>query len=241
MNQFDTISYHITQFYKVTKDVNMRQKAADAITQALKQNGYYKIFFVVVLQNGRVRPEDIATMTLVLNAAPISHYGVIINQLSPREYKDLLSKDSGAAQNVLGMIWTAVGRDKASAHVHLVKRDEDLEGADNVVKALPKDLVTFIQQTPGMEIKSQEVQKVRASEFEEKMEQLEQRITHLQREKEELQVEIRNVWKGRDEEIQRILAQQQQQRHGESNMAGEVFVGNVLSALALGGMALMMR
>ena len=219
----------------------MRQKAADAITQALKQNGYYKIFFVVVLQNGRVRPEDIATMTLVLNAAPISHYGVIINQLSPREYKDLLSKDSGAAQNVLGMIWTAVGRDKASAHVHLVKRDEDLEGADKVVKALPKDLVTFIQQTPGMEIKSQEVQKVRASEFEEKMEQLEQRITHLQREKEELQVEIRNVWKGRDEEIQRILAQQQQQRHGESNMAGEVFVGNVLSALALGGMALMMR
>ena len=92
-----------------------------------------------------------------------------------------------------------------------------------------------------MEIQSQEVQKVRASEFEEKMEQLEQRITHLQREKEELQVEIRNVWKGRDEEIQRILAQQQQQRHGEPNMAGEVFVGNVLSALALGGMALMMR
>ena len=92
-----------------------------------------------------------------------------------------------------------------------------------------------------MEIQSQEVQKVRASEFEEKMEQLEQRITHLQREKEELQVEIRNVWKGRDEEIQRILAQQQQQRHGEPNMAGEVFVGNVLSALARGGMALMMR
>lgn len=178
-------------------------------------------------------------MTLVLNAAPISHYGVIINQLSPREYKDLLSKDSGAAQNVLGMIWTAVGRDKASANVHLVKRDEDLEGADNVVKALPKDLVTFIQQTPGMEIKSQEVQKVRASEFEEKMEKLEQKITHLERQKDELQVEIRNVWKGQDEEIQRILAQQQ--RHGESNMAGEVFVGNVLSALALGGMALMMR
>ena len=145
--QLYTIEYDITPFYQVTKDVNMRQKAADAITQALKQNGYYKIFFVVVLQNGRVRPEDIATMTLVLNAAPITHYGVIINQLSPREYKDLSSKDSSAAKNVLGMIWTAVGRDRASLHVTLVKRDEDLEGADNVVKALPKDLVNFIQKT----------------------------------------------------------------------------------------------
>ena len=85
----------------------------------------------------------------------------------------------------------------------------------------------------------QKVRAVRASEFEEKVEQLEQRITHLQREKQELQVEIHNVWKGRDEEIQRILSQQQ--RHGEPNMAGEVFVGNVLSALALGGMAFMMR
>lgn len=134
---------------------------------------------------------------------------MIINQLSAREYKDLLSQDSGAAKNVLGAIWTAVGREKASAHVHFWKREEDLEGADNVVKSLPNDLSAFISQTPGMEIRSQEVQQVRANEFEHKMEQLEQRITNLQRDKEQLHVEMQKVWKGRDEEIQRIRSQQQ--------------------------------
>lgn len=219
----------------------MRQKAADSITQALKQNGFYKIFFVVVLQNGRVRPEDIATMTLVLNAAPITHYGIIINQLSPREYKDLFSRESGAAEKVLGMIWSSVGRDKASPHVHCMKRDQDLEGADNVVKDLPQDLVDFIQQTPGMEIRSQEVGQVQASLFEEKMEQLEQTINRLQRDKEELQVQIRNVWKDRDDEIQRILAQQDRQMLRQSDsVAADVFVGNVLSTVLLGGMAAMM-
>ena len=167
---------------KLSKDTEKREKAAEAITEALKQNGYYKIFFVAVLQNGRVRPDDIATMKLILNAAPITHYGVIINQLPPREYKELTSgsSDGVASMKVIATIQEAVKSDKARAAFHFVKRDEELEGAEDKVKQLPEDLATFILDVPGMEIKSQEVQRVRASEFEKMQEEMENRMRELE-------------------------------------------------------------
>ena len=43
-------------------DVQLRKAAAKAITEALKKNGIYKIFFVITLEAGRVRPVDLATI-----------------------------------------------------------------------------------------------------------------------------------------------------------------------------------
>jgi len=44
----------------------MRQESARQITEALRQNGKYKLFFVVTQDTGRVRAEDVATINLVL-------------------------------------------------------------------------------------------------------------------------------------------------------------------------------
>jgi len=66
-----------------------RKEAAEAIYQALKVSGVYKILFVVTIEMGRLRPADIATMQIVLNAAHITKYGVIMNRCKPRTLRKL--------------------------------------------------------------------------------------------------------------------------------------------------------
>lgn len=66
-------------------DFNLREQAAEAIAKALKQDGIYQIFFVITLEAGRVWPEDITTMKLVLeSASDIEHFNLVINKLSTK-------------------------------------------------------------------------------------------------------------------------------------------------------------
>lgn len=66
-------------------DDDMRQQAAMEITKALRKGGSYKIFFVVTLEAGRVRPDDKEMIRRVLEAVPQTaslhrHCAVIINK-----------------------------------------------------------------------------------------------------------------------------------------------------------------
>ena len=66
-----------------SSDIKMRKAAASAITEALSQNGSCQIYFVVTLSAGRLPPEDLATIWLVLlNAPNINFFSIIINKLS---------------------------------------------------------------------------------------------------------------------------------------------------------------
>ncbi len=72
--------------------------AAQEIEKALKMDGDYRIFFIITLSSGRVRPEDINTITRVMDAVKNNEksFNVIVNQISIKESKmlknDLLSK-----------------------------------------------------------------------------------------------------------------------------------------------------
>ncbi|MCA9507038.1 MAG: 50S ribosome-binding GTPase, partial [Myxococcales bacterium] len=68
-------------------DAQMRKRAAREIEKALKQNGTYRIFFVMTLQQGRVKPEDVTTINTVMEAIKSKSVGfnVIINQLTKKE------------------------------------------------------------------------------------------------------------------------------------------------------------
>ena len=76
-------------------DIKLRQQAAEAITKALKQDGIYQVFFVITLEAGRVRPEDMETIRLVLeSASDIKYYSLIINKLSTPAYDRLLEDNA---------------------------------------------------------------------------------------------------------------------------------------------------
>ena len=76
-------------------DVKLRKKAAKAISKALKKTGTYQIFFIVTLEAGRIRPEDMTTISVVLNSAKdIKYYSIIINKLSTAAYETLVAKEN---------------------------------------------------------------------------------------------------------------------------------------------------
>ena len=76
-------------------DIKLRKEAAKAISKALKKNGTYQIFFIVTLEAGRIRPEDMTTISVVLNSAKdIKHYSIIINKLSTEAYETLVAKEN---------------------------------------------------------------------------------------------------------------------------------------------------
>ena len=164
-------------------DPELRKQAAAAITEALKQEGYYKIFFVMTLQNGRVKAEDVTTMKLVLDAAPVSDFGIIINQVPPKQYRDLTENPKGEDpppfDKVCACLTPAMRAGKTSPMVHLMKMDGELEGEDNIVKQLPHDLHAFLQTTPGMVISAKSVQKVSDQDFEELQKEMETKLNDL--------------------------------------------------------------
>merc|ERR1711916_329417 len=79
-------------------DVNTRETAGREIATALRQNGTYRLIFVVTLEAGRVRSADIATMKIVLDAIDLPTevpFGIIINKLSKKAMTKLARKRTG--------------------------------------------------------------------------------------------------------------------------------------------------
>ncbi|KAF1784011.1 P-loop containing nucleoside triphosphate hydrolase [Phytophthora cactorum] len=67
-------------------DRNIQEKAAAAITEALRQSGTYKLFFMVRLENGRVVSDDLATIEIVLSSIELDEipFAVIVNNVKNR-------------------------------------------------------------------------------------------------------------------------------------------------------------
>ena len=70
-------------------DVKSRALAAKEIEKALKQDGKYRIFFIMKTDGLRVRPADLATIEIVLDAInnPNIEFNIIINQFTKRDQK----------------------------------------------------------------------------------------------------------------------------------------------------------
>jgi energy-coupling factor transporter ATP-binding protein EcfA2 len=164
-------------------DTKLRKQAAEAITVALKQGGHFKIFFVLTLESGRVRPADVTTMKLVLDAAPITSYGVIVNQVPPGTMREIHENprnvDPQPMESILQCLWGTLRSDQRSPWVKFVARLPDLEEQHNAVTELPQDLLVFVKALPGMSIDPAKVMAVREHEFEDQLKQSEETISKL--------------------------------------------------------------
>jgi len=71
-------------------DAEKRKQAAKAIEDALSNGGFYRIFFVITQEAGRIRPDDLTTIQIVLDGVKdVTSFGVIINKVSPKMIKKL--------------------------------------------------------------------------------------------------------------------------------------------------------
>lgn len=77
------------------EDVEIRQRAAEEITKALKQAGSYRVFFVLTCESGRVRPPDVALIDTVRDALEGAvdssfQHSVIVNKVSKKLMQKVL-------------------------------------------------------------------------------------------------------------------------------------------------------
>lgn len=128
-------------------DIKLRKQAAKAISTALKQNGYYQIVFVVTLESGRVRSNDIALVKLVLQSATeISYYGIIFNKLTKPEIKEI-KKQPDSVQNLISQLDINLEETESSRPIPvplLLERKDELEGKENAAICI-HDLQRFME------------------------------------------------------------------------------------------------
>ena len=71
-------------------DDSRRKEAAKAVTEALKQKGQYKVFVIITLDRGRLRPEDLSVITMMKNStSELTRYYLILNQVTRKTKQKL--------------------------------------------------------------------------------------------------------------------------------------------------------
>ena len=121
------------------------ERTADEITMALKFDGRYKVIFVLTLEHGRLDAGQLATMKLVLDAAPIKKYGVLLNQLTGPVYEKLSQKHE--FERLIEIINMNMPKGKTARNprfVQLMHEDLLLRDATNKVVNLPEEVVRFL-------------------------------------------------------------------------------------------------
>ena len=150
-------------------DIKNQRAAARAITEALRQNGKYQIFFVVSLEARRFRPEDLTTIWLVLlNAPDITCFNIIINKVLKYCHDSL--QDDNKKSELLAPL-ELMGEHKYM--VLMLPFNRMLFDADNKIVDFP-ELVQFVEAAQWINIDSSSVSEIpgEACAFYEKMDLL---------------------------------------------------------------------
>ena len=161
-------------------DIKLRKAATEAITKALKQNGYYQIFFVVTLQAGRILPDDLAMMELVLKSSTdITCFSIIVNKVTPRGFKQLQSNEGQGLKELLTELLIGCNHEGEPPEVLIILRDEDLDDADGEFKEL-ESLEIFVNRAKGIIVKPANVRKIPADgTFDKKSKELGNELSKL--------------------------------------------------------------
>ncbi|USN51275.1 MAG: 50S ribosome-binding GTPase [Myxococcales bacterium] len=176
-------------------DVQMREQAAREIEKALKQNGTYRIFFVMTLQQGRVKPEDVTTINTVMEAIKSKSVGfnVIINQLTKKEER-MYTKDPVAMGSIFEQINSGSHKTKINFVTHIVS-DRRIEDEESEFIEIDAALYDFIyEKSNSIEIASEEVGTIEIDQYEALMAKHQEEMVLLQKQIKEGNERYRNLF-----------------------------------------------
>jgi len=202
-------------------DTKIAKKAGEEITKMLKNGGTFKIIFVVTLSAGRVRAEDRTTMELILDAAPITSYGVVFNKLTPQTYEDLKNNAKvvegddgtmiGAMDSVVMQLMAGV--DRQSIYFHLIENSKELEDKKESELGTwsgnnKNDLEAFLNSVPCSEFSADDVKDVETNEerYQEKVKQMQDVLSKMKEDREFLMETMQDE----KENFQRMIAERSQ-------------------------------
>jgi GTP-binding protein EngB required for normal cell division len=184
-------------------DVEKREKAAEEIEEALKHNNNYKIVFVAVLEEGRIRADDLVTINTVCDALKGVNfeYGLIFNKVTKKTIQKI--NQSGLTQEALRRYLKPLSKQPSS--VIILSKDDDIEGEDNMYFQSNDEnrgkLLRFLNDLKANMVEKVRVRKLDIKDFEEKMEQMEKRYQEAIREISEMRRTI-NTQRDRINELE---------------------------------------
>ena len=189
-------------------DVHGPEMAAQAINQILnqaaQQNHRVKIFFVITLESGRMKPEDLYTIKQVMSSILLpggnkpgpNSYGVIVNKCKFMRDKSFQQLHE-CVQMQLGVASKAVPF--TTTYIEYVTFDPDADDAENATLHC-LDLLRWVTVFPGMFIQS--ALSIDVRDMEERIQGLKQ---ELERENAKKITEMEREHAARTEELQRNL------------------------------------
>jgi hypothetical protein len=186
-------------------DIKSREQAAEEITNALKtDNDDHKLVFVVTLSNGRVSPQDVATIKTTLNALSQLEgeipYGIIANQISKGVMKRL--KENKDDYNKL---LVNLSTDSFSSHhksfIHLYPKKDELEDEENAVHQITDELQHFLQALPSVKIEPDQVVNLNPNEFDTLKKKFEEEISILYQQKDLMEKKMAKMAKDNEQRI----------------------------------------
>eukprot|EP00438_Fugacium_kawagutii_P022289 Skav233969 [mRNA] locus=scaffold1008:507708:509955:+ [translate_table: standard] len=203
------------------EDDTKRKAAAKAISEALRKDGTYQVFFVIMLDQGRVRVSDKTVLKLVTDACsdvPNFCYSVIINQMLPKKAKEYQA-GSEMLKNVMTQLM--VGLDLKvipEQSFHVVPRLDDLEGAENGLTLLPPETLAFIQKASKVKIQKEKVKDVQESLKPAIQKQLEDQLAELKKSADAQRKANEELEKKLKEQQAELLRQQEEHRRQMEQM-----------------------
>merc|ERR1719277_2369803 len=146
-------------------DLKLRSQASEAIATALRSGGWYRLFFVVTLEAGRFKPDDLTTIRLVLQASKdIKDYGLILNKVSKRVARQL--EDPNEMNSLMDLVFGDPNIPRTT-RVFLNPDDPDLRDEDDMYVPASIELKRFVQSVADCFVRSEEVADLKINEFEE--------------------------------------------------------------------------
>ena len=211
-------------------DIKLRQQAAEAITKALKQDGTYQVFFVITLEAGRVRPDDMTTIRLVLeSASDIKYYSLIINKLSTIAHDRLLENNAEQLKILTSELLEQINCRNEPPTILLLMHQFKLSDENDRFMKLD-ELNEFVMKAPSINVKPACVQDINGdpSSFQDTLDILNRQLDELRSDNERM----RRIQKETEAKYLRLMhvelkskldpPQQPQQRIAEPKRKKEV-------------------
>jgi GTPase Era involved in 16S rRNA processing len=130
LQKFETESYVLGDTPGLM-DIETKERAAQAIVSLFRSVKFMKLIFVVTIESGRIRPQDVTTMDIILssfqNIDMTNKFGIVINKISPRAKARLSTGPE------LLVTFAALNVKFKTCHIVINESDENLVDADNVM------------------------------------------------------------------------------------------------------------
>ncbi len=163
-------------------DLKQRKEAAKAVGEALKKDKSYKVFFVLTLEAGRLRPDDFATINAICESITVPfEYGIIINKVSNEVSEEIKAK-GGIGVALKPYLDILLNKKVSSKNLLIIKKDnqmDDVKNARLTDSSERKKLINFISEIKANKITPNKVKEIDINNYESKAQNLEKILNGL--------------------------------------------------------------